>query len=269
MKLFDVSLRDGLQSLKKIYTLSEKKDLYHKIVQKYKPNNIEIGSVVSPKILPQMNNSIELFKHTQMLGAKNIYMLTPNSNSVNLALKNDVKNFSLITSVSNEFQIKNINKSLKETKEELEDIFDLLNTSKVENVKLYVSCITECPITGDKGLKYVCDEIDYYIKKYENLTELCLSDTCGTLGFYKFKSIIDYIVMYYDDTVLDKISLHLHKNKDKKETYNIINYAYNNGIKRFDVSCLENTGGCSVTMNNSSMKANLHYDDINSMLFNK
>jgi hypothetical protein len=53
------------------------------------------------------------------------------------------------------------------------------------------------------------------------------------------------------------------------ETFDILNYAYNNGITRFDVSCLENAGGCSVTMDNSNMKENLHYDEINSMLFNK
>lgn len=269
MKLFDVSLRDGLQSIKKIYTLSEKKDLYHKIVQKYRPSNIEIGSIVSSKVLPQMQNSLDLFKHTQKLGAKNIYMLTPNLNSVNLALNHNVSNFSLITSVSNEFQIKNINKSLVETKKDLENIFDLLNTSEVKNIKLYVSCITECPITGNKDLKYICNELDYYIRKYENLTELCLSDTCGTLNFYDFKNIIDYIFMYYDSTILDKISLHLHKNKNMNETYDILNYAYNNGIRKFDVSCLENAGGCSVTMNNSNMKENLHYDEINSLLFNK
>lgn len=269
MKLFDVSLRDGLQSIKKIYTLSEKKDLYHKIVQKYKPTNIEIGSIVSSKILPQMNNSLELLKHTQKLGAKNIYMLTPNLNSVNLALQNNVNNFSLITSVSNEFQEKNINKSLNETKKELEGMYNLLNNSDVKNIKLYVSCITECPLTGNKDLKYICNELDYYIRNYENLTEICLSDTCGTLEFHNFKNIVDYMVLFYDSSILNKISLHLHKNKNMNETYNIINYAYHNGISRFDVSCLEKAGGCSVTMNSSNMKENLHYDDINSMLFNK
>ena len=60
IKLFDVSLRDGIQPIKKIYTLDEKKDLLHKIIEKYNPSSIEIGSIVNPKIVPQMANSIEL-----------------------------------------------------------------------------------------------------------------------------------------------------------------------------------------------------------------
>ena len=63
LRLFDVTLRDGLQSIKKIYTIQEKKDMLHNIIRKY-PNtkDIEIGSMVSSKILPQMNDSFELYK---------------------------------------------------------------------------------------------------------------------------------------------------------------------------------------------------------------
>ena len=62
IKYFDVSLRDGLQSQNRIYTLNEKKDLLHKIIDIYKPQSIEIGSLVSSKVLPQMDKSIELYK---------------------------------------------------------------------------------------------------------------------------------------------------------------------------------------------------------------
>ena len=33
-KFFDVTLRDGLQSISKIYTLNEKKDIFHNILKK-------------------------------------------------------------------------------------------------------------------------------------------------------------------------------------------------------------------------------------------
>ena len=106
VKFFDVSLRDGLQSLKRIYSLNEKKELFHKIINKYNPHCIEIGSIVSPKVLPQMHNSLELFSHVNKMGLPNIYMLTPNLKSVDVGIKHGVKNFSLITSVSDEFQKK-------------------------------------------------------------------------------------------------------------------------------------------------------------------
>mgnify|MGYP006435245545 CR=1 FL=1 len=91
LKLFDVSLRDGLQSMKKMYSLSEKKDLYHKIIHKHIPANVEIGSIVSPKILPQMKDSLELFKHTKTIGMNNSYMLTPDLKSVKKGLEHNLK----------------------------------------------------------------------------------------------------------------------------------------------------------------------------------
>ena len=64
---FDVSLRDGLQTFKEIMPLNEKINILNNILNKYNPNSIEIGSVVSPKILPQMENSLELLKYAKTL----------------------------------------------------------------------------------------------------------------------------------------------------------------------------------------------------------
>ena len=58
----------------------------------------------------------------------------------------------------------------------------------------------------------------------------------------------------------------MHKNVDNEEIINILNYARLVGISRFDVSCLENVGGCSVTMENSKLNNNLHYKDYKQFL---
>jgi hydroxymethylglutaryl-CoA lyase len=270
LKFFDISLRDGLQSIKKIYSLSEKKELYHKIINKHIPTSVEIGSLVSPKILPQMKDSIELFKHTQTLCMNNSYILTPNYKSVQKGLEHKIKNFSLITSVSDEFQKKNINKTLLETKKDLSKSLYLLNIAKAKNVKLYISCISECPIKGEIDVNIIINEIIYYLQNYNTITELCISDTCGTLKFEKFKYILDKLIHIYDqkeNSKIQKLSLHLHKNKNYEETEKIIKYAYDNKIYKYDVSCLKDVGGCSVTMDKNKMNTNLHYDDIHSILF--
>mgnify|MGYP000096902794 CR=1 FL=1 len=105
LKLFDVTLRDGLQSLKKIYSLVEKTDILHNIIVNRFPSAIEVGSIVSPKILPQMEQSIALFHEAQFINIIlprpiDLYMLTPNLKSVNIASDHDITNFSFITSVS-------------------------------------------------------------------------------------------------------------------------------------------------------------------------
>ena len=80
--------------------------------------------------------------------------------------------------------------------------------NNVENIKLYISCINQCPISGRKDTQYIVDEINYYIENYDNLSEICLSDTCGTLGFYDFKNIINLILKRHDLSLLNKISLY-------------------------------------------------------------
>lgn len=267
LRLFDVSLRDGLQSVSRFYKFSEKKDLLHKIINKYNPEKIEVGSIVNSKVLPQMHDSLKLYNYCRELNLNNCYLLTPNLYSVKKGIENNVNNFSLVTSVSDEFQKKNVNKSLDETKLELSKIYDELSKSHVDNIKLYISCVRECPISGQIDLNFIIDEIEYYFNEYENINELCLSDTCGTLKFTDFKIIIDRLSMFYNTSMIDKLSLHLHKNRDIFHTHNIVNYAYLLGMHKFDVSCLE-SGGCSVTIENDKMNNNLHYDDFNAIFSN-
>ena len=49
--LFDVTLRDGLQSINNCYNLNHKKQILDSIIEQKNPQFIEIGSIVSPKIL--------------------------------------------------------------------------------------------------------------------------------------------------------------------------------------------------------------------------
>jgi len=263
LKLFDVTLRDGLQSLKKIYSLAEKTDILHNIIVNRFPSAIEVGSIVSPKILPQMEQSIELFHEAQFINIIlprpiDLYMLTPNLKSVNIASDHDITNFSFITSVSNDFQKKNTNKNLTEIKNEIELMMKRVTLIQDSKVKLYISCITNCPISGKIDNHKIINEILHYYYTYDEISEICLSDTCGTMEFNNFKTIIDELLKRNVD--FNKISLHLHNQENKQNVKDIIIYGMKSGIYRFDVSDMPEIGGCSVTMENPS--GNLSYDDV-------
>ena len=262
LKLFDVTLRDGLQSVSKIYNLTEKKEILRNIILK-RPQAIEIGSLVSSKILPQMNNSLELYQegkeYNAILGNSiDLYLLIPNLKGLELASMNNIDNFSFITSVSDSFQKKNIGKTLVETKGQLRQMIqnDIITADK--KIKLYISCITDCPIQGKINYIKIIDELLYYYYSYENLDELCISDTCGTLQYDKFKRIIKELEKRQVD--IGKFSLHLHNQENKQNIQDIILYAMKKGIYRFDVSNMPELGGCSVTMKNT--KGNLSYEQI-------
>lgn len=264
LKLFDVTLRDGLQSIPKMYSLIEKKDMLCDIINTHKPAAIEIGSIVSPKILPQMADSIELYNtiissKDIMNSGTDIYMLTPSIKGLKIAHDNNVKNFSFITSVSTKFQEKNINKTLDETKYEIKSMMDVVANIEDTKVKLYISCISECPIFGVTTNINIVDEILYYYYTHDELDEICLSDTCATLEYVDFKIIIDELIKRKID--INKISLHLHNQPLRYNNLrNILIYAMKKGIYRYDVSNIPEIGGCTVTMN--STNGNLSYDQI-------
>lgn len=250
LRLFDVSLRDGLQTFKNVLPLKEKIILLESILFQHKPQDIEIGSFVSPKVLPQFQDTGDLLNHINKKNYKNnFWVLVPNLKGLDNAINMNVKNLSFISSVSNDFQKKNIKKTLSETKNELDK---MVYKAKNKNIKIYVSCINHCPIYGKIDNDFIIDELKYY-NKYENLKNLCLSDTCGNLSFDDFKYIINKL------DKLDNLSLHLHVSNEEN-TKKILKYAIEKGIKKFDVSCLENSGGCSVTIDNSNLNENLNYN---------
>ena len=274
--LFDVSLRDGIQNAKiENFPLHIKKSIFNNIFESKLSNRIEIGSIASTKVLPIMGDSIDLFKYINNTKFKYIkydncyqkntikfpklYMLIPSITKLITAFDNDIQNFSFITSVSNEFQICNNKKSIKDTKEEFSKIFEMIIRepgSRMFQTKLYISCINECPFVGKIDNDTVINELLFYYNNY-TFDELCLSDTMGSLKSDDFI----YIIQKCRELGINisKISLHLHvKNHNIENTERILFYSFSNDINKFDISCLE-TGGCAVTMK-SGIVSNLTYD---------
>jgi len=260
--LFDVTLRDGIQNADPSkWTTDRKRDFLDFISSSERPPKMEVGSLVSSKVLPILHDSLQLYNHSiKTLTATHgteIYMLIPSLNRLYSAMTHNILNMSFITSVSNSFQKKNTKRTLDETKEELSKINIIINSAYNIRKKLYISCITECPIDGKQDIEYVLKEILWYHTNYE-FDELCLSDTCGTMSFDDFEYLIDNLIQL--GVPPSKISLHLHVSASRvDELYRIIWYSFDKKVNKFDVSMLE-TGGCSVTMRSDKMLPNLSYD---------
>jgi len=187
----------------------------------------------------------------------NIYMLIPSVSKLKIAIENNIKNLSFITSVSDEFQKKNTNQTLVETKENLHKMFSMLENPKEYRIKLYISCINKCPIRGIIDTEHIIREIFYYHENFQ-CQEICLSDTCGELSIEEFRKIIDSCLLFGIPS--SQIGLHLHYLPEKKENLKqIVHYALQNKINKFDVSFLEH-GGCSVTMKSDELPINMTYE---------
>ena len=254
-KPFDVSLRDGIQNSKNSISTNQKKKIYNIIVETYDPPSLEVGSLVSSKILPIFSDSIDFYEYCVNNKNTDNYLLVPNLDKTIDAINISCCNLSLISSVSNSFQIKNTKKNLDQTKKEILNIVYLLNDHhKIINpkIKLYLSCINECPIEGKIDNKKIIEEIKWY---YQNIKPniLCLSDTCGSLTNSDYLNIIDN-----SDVPYTNFGIHLHyDDKNEKEAVHILKSSFDRKISNIDVSFVEN-GGCSVTIKNP--KKNLTYD---------
>jgi hypothetical protein len=281
-KPFDVSLRDGIQALTKeqqeTYTLNYKKKLYDSIVTRYEPQEIEIGSLVNDKVLPVFKDTIDFYylvneennkdiivdhgtPSSNESPKKNNYILIPNRDKLQLVLNNTIMNhFSFITSASNSFQLKNTRMTVRQMDDEMSSMLYLLEDNPFRKypplIKVYLSCINECPIEGKIDNDYIVHRI-LMLQKL-NISNICLSDTCGTLEPDDFEYIIDTCKIF--GIRMSQISLHLHVKKgEEARVEELIQMALARKITVFDVSVLE-TGGCSVTMNKSQLASNLSYD---------
>ena len=284
---FDVTLRDGLQALSKeqqnLITTDKKKAIYNKLIVKYFPKNIEIGSCVNEKVLPVFKDTQELFAYVneyKFNGVINNFVLVPNLKQLQIALKFGVKNFSFITSTSESFQFKNTKMTLEENERNISEMLQYLDDCpnyiidektgdycydySIHNIKLYVSCINECPFEGKIDNSLIIDKLEFLSKFKTN--KICLSDTCGTLDPEDFINILR--ICKHRGIDITKFSLHLHVKPEREQIVEqLVFIALDNGINEFDVSELS-TGGCSVTMDANKIVPNMNYKQYYKFLLN-
>jgi len=268
---FDVTLRDGLQGLTKDeqneFTTNKKVEIYKDIILLHKSKNIEIGSLASEKVLPIFKDTFQFFEaisnyQPESLTEKtNHFILVPNKDKLKTIINNNnINHLSFITSVSNSFQLKNTKMNLQQSDQEIYEMLYELDENQVRTkkpiIKLYVSCINECPIEGKIDNDFIVNRILTLSKM--NVENICLSDTCGTITTEDFEYIIETCLFF--GLAPSKLSLHLHvKNERKNEVESLIHKALDFKINKFDVSHLK-SGGCSVTMKTTSLAPNLSYD---------
>ena len=233
--LTDISLRNCDNTP---LALSNKQELFHKVITTYSPNSIELGSLSTPNsfnIEPIIQYAND-YKRIRVVDS-DFYIYIHTLNSLKQALDYNVTHMSFSTSISYTLLRKNEDRSMYEVKSGLNEICNRLSHRDDIRKKLYISCISECPYAGPLNIDYILHEICMYHYKY-SFDELCLSDTCGTLTFENYKYLVD--ALYVFGLPKSKIGLQLQM-KNMNETEKIVRYSLQNGILRFDVSIADET----------------------------
>lgn len=144
----EVGPRDGLQSIKQTMPTDMKKKWISALAQAGL-TEIEVGSFVSPKLLPQMADCGELVKHTLTLKDVFVTALVPNLKGAENAFRAGVQKITIPVSVSEPHSLSNIRKTHAEVYEEVNSIVQLRNEKYPEIlIEAGLSTVFGCTIQG-------------------------------------------------------------------------------------------------------------------------
>ena len=234
VRLVEVGPRDGLQNEKQPISVADKVRLVDDLTAAGL-SYIEVGSFVSPKWVPQMAGSAEVFAGIQRQPGVTYAALTPNLKGLEAALEAKVEEVAVFAAASEAFSQKNINCSIADS---LQRFVPLMEAAKAANVRVrgYVSCVLGCPYDGEiapEQVASVAREL-YAMGCYE----VSLGDTIGTGTAGATRKMIEVVGR---DIPRDKLAGHFH------DTYGQalanIYASLLEGINVFD-SSVAGLGGC-------------------------
>ncbi|GAA5194229.1 hydroxymethylglutaryl-CoA lyase [Ferrimonas gelatinilytica] len=138
---------------------------------------IEAGSFVSPKWVPQMAQSDQLFGQIQRQSRVRYGALTPNLKGFEAAVAAGVDEVAVFGSASESFSQRNINCSVAESLARFEPVLQAAKTLNLP-VRGYVSCTLGCPYEGAISPEKVAETAEALYRM--GCYEISLGDTIGT-----------------------------------------------------------------------------------------
>jgi len=238
MKIIE-SPREGMQSLH--YTIpTEKKVRYIQQVLKIGFDMVEVGSIVSPKLIPQMADTMEVLRKVDFSGTRsNRMVLVVNKKGAEIISEvKEITHISYPHSISQTFLKKNLNATIEQSLETVSEIANLCEKSGKQLV-IYISMAFGNPY-GDPWSLETLQEGIRVLKKI-GVKVIPLSNVAIEIDKQLIKEIFSQLIPEFPTI---ELGLHLHTtNKDWQE--NVL-AAYGSGCRRFD-SVINGYGGCPMT----------------------
>tara|TARA_R110001583_G_scaffold129820_1_gene281670 strand:+ start:68 stop:976 length:909 start_codon:yes stop_codon:yes gene_type:complete len=175
VKIVEVGPRDGLQNEKQNIDLATKVTLIDELA-KAGLTMIETGSFVSPKWVPQMADSSQVFAAIHRVNGVTYSALTPNLKGFEAAMLAGADEVAIFGSASETFSQKNINCSIAESLERFKPVVAAAKARGI-NVRGYVSCVLGCPYEGDIAPENVARVAKILLDM--GCYEISLGDTIG------------------------------------------------------------------------------------------
>ena len=251
--------RDAMQSIKTFIPTNIKLSYLQKLVN-VGFDVIDIGSFVSHKAIPQLADSATVIESIDLSNSNSelLVIVANKQGAINASKYDKISFIGYPFSISENFQIRNTNKSIKDSEKELSDILEIADRAN-KKVVVYLSMCFGNPYGDPWNVEIVNHWISTLIDM--NVKIISLSDTIGTSNKESIKTIFSSVIKNHP-----KIEFGAHLHSDSKTSHEKIKSALEAGCSRFD-GVIKGFGGCPMASN--ELVGNIPTEDILSVLNSK
>lgn len=258
VQIVEVGPRDGLQNEARTLSVDERFE-FIKHLAGSGLKRIEIGAFVSPKWVPQMQNSAELIakvyaRRKEFPDDVKFSALVPNVKGMEDAVKTPIPEIAIFGACSESFSRKNINCSIGESLERFKAVTAMARKHK-RRVRGYLSVAFGCPYEGKVSESRVIELVQAFVQL--GVYEISVGDTIGVATPLQVRGLLKKLKR---KVPLRKVALHLHDTRGTALA-NVL-AGMEEGVSVFD-SSFGGLGGCPYARGASG---NLSTDDLLYML---
>lgn len=230
----EVGPRDGLQSQGKTLSIEERLSMINALLASG-IRSIEVGSFVSPKAVPQMAGTGELFAQLPMTDSVAYSALVPNLRGYELARAAGAKSIAVVLAATETMSQRNINMSLEQSTAVCAELLQRAREDGIEG-RAYVAVAFECPF---EGLTPVSVVESLTARMFEaGARKVIIADTIGAANP---KSVGDVLSRLVGLDAASMLSCHFHDTRGMALA-NVL-AALDLGVREFD-SSIGGLGGC-------------------------
>jgi hydroxymethylglutaryl-CoA lyase len=230
----EVGPRDGLQNESAVVSARDKVAFVDLLSAAGLPM-IECGAFVSPKWVPQMRDSAEVFAGIERREGTRYSALVPNLAGLERAYEAGVTEIAIFAASSEAFSKKNINQSIDESLAGYAQVCERA-TALGMRVRGYLSTAFGCPFEGDVDPEAVGRVAEALIAM--GVFEVAVSDTIGIAHPGQVPRVVGAVARRIP---LDRIALHFHDTRGTA-LVNVLS-ALDLGVTTFDAAA-GGLGGC-------------------------
>lgn len=234
IRFFEVGPRDGLQNEDAPLETTHRVNMVEKLVDAG-VRDIEIGSFVHPKWVPQMEGTDQVAEQIRRRDGVRYWALVPNVKGLERALQAGVDHVAVFMSATESHNRKNLNRSVVESLEALDETTQIAREEGM-TIRAYISTAFGCPYEGEVDFERVLEIGERLLEM--GAEHLSLGDTIGAGAPPDIRKGCRRAL---DEFGPDRVALHLHDTQGLAVANALV--AYREGIRMFD-GAIGGLGGC-------------------------